>query len=122
MTSLETMRRFAPWLLGLFLVAQIAGVVPLLFDHTFHSLEDQRAVSLVHDHAAPGRHGDHRHGVGDVKDECCSLHHLTGVFPIAAIAAPSSFLATRMTAATVGALFTDSSIRIDRPPKTLSLI
>ena len=32
------MRRFGPWLLGLFLLAQLAGVVPVMFDHAVHDL------------------------------------------------------------------------------------
>jgi hypothetical protein len=30
---LHAKRRFGPWLLGLFLIAQIAGVMPVMFDH-----------------------------------------------------------------------------------------
>jgi hypothetical protein len=37
------MRRFGPWLLGLFLLAQLAGVVPVMFDHAVHVFESQPA-------------------------------------------------------------------------------
>jgi hypothetical protein len=55
LTSLQTMRRFSPlrpWLLGLFLLAQLAGVVPVMFDHAVHLFESQPAVSSAHDHSA----------------------------------------------------------------------
>ena len=35
----STMRRFGPWLLGLFLIAQLAGIVPVMFDHAVHVFE-----------------------------------------------------------------------------------
>jgi hypothetical protein len=53
LTSLQIMRRFGPWLLGLFLIAQLAGVVPVMFDHAVHVFESQPAVSGPHDHSAP---------------------------------------------------------------------
>ena len=43
-------RRLGPWLFGLFVLAQAAGVLPLMFDHTFHVYEGQRTES--HDHSA----------------------------------------------------------------------
>ncbi len=122
MTSLETMRRFAPWLLGLFMIAQAAGVVPLLFDHSVHVYESQQAISGGHDHSIPGRHGDHRHGVADLKDECCSLTHLAGVLPFKLNAAPIGFAFVLMDAPRAKALTDATPFRLDRPPKPLSLI
>jgi hypothetical protein len=49
-------RRLGPWLLGLFVLAQAIGVLPLMLDHTFHAFESQ--IVDDHDHTAPGRHGD----------------------------------------------------------------
>jgi hypothetical protein len=122
MTSPETMRRFAPWLLGLFMIAQVAGVVPLFFDHAVHVYESQQAISGSHDHSLPGRHGDHRHGVADVKDECCSLAHLAGVLPFKPDAVPIGFADMAMVAPRANPLTDTSPLRLDRPPKPLSLI
>ena len=116
------MRRFGPWLFGLFLIAQMAGVVPLIFDHTFHVFESQRAISDPHDHSAPGRHGDHRHGMADVKDECCSMHHLVGVSPVALGFARVSFANARIVTPPASPLVNTGPLRLDRPPKSLSLI
>jgi hypothetical protein len=117
------MRRFGPWLLGLFLIAQLAGVVPVMFDHAVHVFESQPAVSGAHDHSAPGPHGDHRHGVADVKDECCSLHHhLAGVLPFALRAVAISFVAVLMVAPATRALASVDPILLERPPKSSSLI
>jgi hypothetical protein len=112
------MRRFAPWLVGLFLFAQIAGVVPLMFDHTFHSFEGQPAAA-AHDHGAPGQHGDHRHGAGDVKDECCTLYHLIGVIPLAIADTPAGSIKVRVDALPPNPLVITGPDRLDRPPKSL---
>jgi hypothetical protein len=123
LASLQTMRRFGPWLLGLFLIAQLAGVVPVMFDHAVHVFESQPALSGAHDHSAPGRHGDHRHGIADVKDECCSLHHhLAGVLPFAVRAVAISFAAVLMVAPPARALASADPILLERPPKSSSLI
>jgi hypothetical protein len=126
LTSLQTMRRFSPlgpWLLGLFLLAQLAGVVPVMFDHAVHVFESQPAVSSAHDHSAPGRHGDHRHGIGDVKDECCSLHHhLAGVLPFTVRVTSFSLAARPMLVAPARALASADPILLERPPKSSSLI
>jgi len=112
------MRRLAPWLVGLFLIAQIAGVVPLMFDHTLHSFEGQ-PTTAAHDHGAPGKHGDHRHGVGDVKDECCTLYHLVGVLPLTITQALAGSIKVRVAALPPDTLVTAAPDRLDRPPKSL---
>jgi hypothetical protein len=123
LTSLQTMRRFGPWLLGLFLIAQLAGVVPVMFHHAVHVFESQPAVASAHDHGAPGRHGDHRHGIADVKDECCSLHHhLAGVLPFTVRAVSISFAAVLMVAPPARALASADPVLLERPPKSSSLI
>jgi hypothetical protein len=121
--SLGTMRRFGPWLLGLFLIAQVAGVVPVMFDHAVHVFESQPAVSGAHDHSAPGRHGDHRHGIVDVNDECCALHHhLAGVLPFTVRVVSTSFAAVQMVVPTARASASADPILPERPPKSSSLI
>ena len=123
MTLLHARRRFGPWLLGLFLIAQIAGVVPLMFDHAVHVFESQPAVAEAHDHSAPGRHSDHRHGIGDVKDECCSLHHhLAGIIPFAMPPAAFTLATMPLVAPPLRTLASADSILPERPPKSSSLI
>jgi hypothetical protein len=123
LTSLHAKRRFGPWFLGLFLIAQIAGIVPVMFDHAVHVFESQPALADAHDHSAPGRHGDHRHGVEDVKDECCALHHhLVGVIPFVAPAVAFSPPASPFVAPPLRTLASADSVLLERPPKDSSLI
>ena len=123
MTFLHAKRRFGPWFLGLFLVAQIVGIVPVMFDHSVHVFESQPALADAHDHTAPGRHGDHRHGIGDVKDECCALHHhFAGIIPITAPTVTFTLTAVRVVASPLRALASADPILLERPPKSSSLI
>ena len=122
MTSL-TMRRFGPWLLALFLIAQLAGVVPVMFDHAVHVFENQPALADANDHSAPGRHGDHRHGVGDVQDECCSLHHhLVAIMHFPIPTAAFLLTAVPLVVSPLRTLASADPIRLERPPKSSSLI
>jgi hypothetical protein len=116
------MRRFGPWLLGLFLMAQAAGVVPLLLDHALHAFESQPAAAGVHDHDAPGRHGDHRHGLGDIKDECCTLHHMAGIVALPSGTTTIGQVALPIALAPAQPLVTLAPARLERPPKSSSLI
>jgi hypothetical protein len=95
MMSLGMKRRFGHWLLGLFLIAQLAGIVPLISVHLQHVVageqdiaDDAASTSVAghahhhHDHKGSGRHD---HGATDPNDQCCTLHHhLAGVLPNAA--------------------------------------
>src|SRR5205814_2383595 len=101
---------------------QVAGVMPLLLDHAVHAFESQPAVAGEHDHGAPGRHGDHRHGLADIQDECCTLHHLAAIVGVALNAAAIGFVALPVDLAPARALATIDPLRLERPPKSLSLI
>ena len=113
-------RRLGPWLFGLFVLAQAAGVLPLMFDHTFHVYEGQRTES--HDHSTSGRHGDHRHGTADVKDECCWIKDLTGIAAFQVGISRTGFAAARTLSEPAKVLVSNAPDRLDRPPKPLSLI
>jgi hypothetical protein len=120
---LQIKRRFGPWLLGLFLIAQIAGVGPLMFGHTVHLLESQLAAVDAHERGAPDRHGGHRHGVADVQDECCALHHqLTGVIPVTIPDGGLAPAAMPWVAPPLRALVNVDPILLERPPKFSSPI
>ena len=45
MTSMAAQRWLGPWLVGLFLIAQIVGVVPLISGHAAHVAETELIVS-----------------------------------------------------------------------------
>jgi len=86
------LRRFAPWLLGLFLTAQIAAVVPLLVTDLRHDIETESDIAddlaatgtlnHVHSHHQDKTGSQHDHTGMDVNDQCCTIHHhLAGVLP-----------------------------------------
>ncbi len=85
MIALRKLQFMGPWLLGMFLIAQFAGILPMAAVHIQHVLASQSAVS--DDLAANGhvdrsheRHGHHQHGTADANDQCCTVHHhLAGV-------------------------------------------
>jgi hypothetical protein len=93
MISLRTKRCYGRWLLGLFLIAQVAGVVPLVTVHLQHVIAVEQDIVAdiagagIPDHALHHAHqgAGHEDGVADPNDQCCTLHHhLMGVLPHAA--------------------------------------
>src|SRR5215470_9008762 len=93
MFSLAELRRLGPLLLGLLLLAQVAGIVPLISTHIQHAFESEQDIAadvsetgrVAHVHHHHVHHdGRHEHGSSDPNDQCCTVHHhLTGVLPIA---------------------------------------
>jgi hypothetical protein len=92
MISLGIMRRrLGHLLLGLFLIAQLAGIVPLIGAHLQHVMASEQADAAstgvaghAHHHTHRGN-GHHNDGATDPNDQCCTLHHhLAGVLPNAA--------------------------------------
>jgi hypothetical protein len=125
--SLAQLRCFGPFLLALFVLAQVVGVVPLISTHIQHVLETEQDIAAdlshsgsldhVHHHHAHRDSGPHEHGANDPNDQCCSLHHhLTGV-----IAIPSSAIQRDMTLSVVVAprrsLAGIDPRTLERPPK-----
>jgi hypothetical protein len=71
------LRRCSTWLIGLFLLAQIGGVVQLLGEHTAHVSESQLAAT--HATAAGGAsHGHHHDGDADGAIQHHELQDLNG--------------------------------------------
>ena len=94
----RTMRRCAPWLLGLFVIAQAAGVAPLLALHAADAF-DQAGTQLNLTKASAPLHHEYRGNDVDVRDECCAVHHhLAGVLPHALDAVVIAFVAAQMRA------------------------
>jgi hypothetical protein len=118
MTSIQIMRRLGPWLLGLFLIAQIAGVAPLFSAHTHHIFESKQIVAADNDVVVADQRGaHHHHGLADLNDQCCAFHHLTGVLPYGLDADRIGFTGTAIVAAPTRALAAADPILIERPPK-----
>jgi hypothetical protein len=71
-------------LLALFVIAQTAGVVPLMYDHTLNAYELAPVASHQHASVQPtiaNPDADHHHGALDLHDQCCALHTLAAPLP-----------------------------------------
>jgi hypothetical protein len=123
MTLLHTTRRFASWLVGLFMFAQIAGVVPLMSSHTLHVFESKQVVADEDGIHAIGPGGTrHHHSIADLNDQCCAFHHLVGVLVYALSVVPVSFTRIAIVSFPPSVLIAADPIPPERPPKSLSLI
>src|SRR5215831_5604540 len=102
MSLVRKLRRFAPCLVSLFLLAQLAAVVPLLITDLQHDIETESDIAddlaatgtINHVHLHHQRQIDHRHdhSGGDVTDQCCTIHHhLAGVLPLTISHVPDEF-------------------------------
>jgi ABC-type Zn2+ transport system substrate-binding protein/surface adhesin len=129
MTSIRTIRWLRAFLLGFFLIAQTAGVWPVICRH---ALDGHEAISAVahhhsHDAAQVAAHDEandpdaHHHRGPDAQDECCTVHVMVGLLPqvpnIAAVASLSAELSPASSAALPGV----DLDRLDRPPSTPTL-
>ena len=90
MAFFSNMRHFVSVLIGIFLLAQLAGAVPLSADARSSAPASvahihQHDVSLTDQNTAHDHNGDQ-----DVNfvDQCCALHLLAGVIIPVAIAVP----------------------------------
>jgi hypothetical protein len=110
------LHRLGPWLLGLFIVAQICGVVHLLGEHTTHVAESQSILSS----AAVARkapHGHHHDGDTDGAIQHHELQDLTGapVYPTAVRELDCTRVA--MVSIVSAPLVEGDPLRLERPPK-----
>ena len=131
MISLNIKRRFGRWLLGLFLIAQLAGIAPLIAVHLQHISAAEQDVAddagtgvtpHTHHHHVHQGSGHHDHGAADPNDQCCTLHHLTGVLPHSSAARPKEFPAATNISLPLTALEAADPGLLERPPKLLSTI
>jgi len=125
MNLVRTTRRLRGCLLALFVIAQTAGVVPLIYDHTLNEYEFAPVTSHQHAHAQPTvayPDADHHHGILDLHDQCCALHTLAGPLPTILVAAPAERAGAPMALRMAIVLAQKRPILLDRPPKSLPLI
>jgi hypothetical protein len=123
MTRSLITRRIAPWLVGLFVFAQVAGVVPLMAAHTLHVFESKQVASDDDDLLAVGPRGaQHHHSIADLNDQCCAVHHLAGVLAYVLAASPVNFAHLVVRSFAPNVLIAADPIPPERPPKSSSLI
>jgi hypothetical protein len=132
MISLNIKRRFGRWLLGLFLIAQLAGIAPLIAVHLQHISAAEQDVAddagtgvtpHTHHHHVHQGSGHHDHGAADPNDQCCTVHHhLAGVLPLATGAKGNEVLLAANVSLPPRALVPADPRLLERPPKLLSTI
>jgi hypothetical protein len=110
------------WLLGLYIIAQVVGVVSLVRDQTINIYEKTPVAGHVHIRLAspaPQPDFDHHHGLIDFHDQCCTIHSLSGPLPPAVSLALVETTATPVPRAELIACVSRHPARLDRPPKLL---
>ena len=124
--ALVRMRWLRRLLLGLCLAAQVAGVVPLIHDHTLNVFETTPVAGHVHVRLASSTaqpDADHHHGLIDFHDQCCAIYSLSGPLPPPAVAvAPAQTAGIPVAPAQLIARVGRHPARLDRPPKSLPLV
>jgi hypothetical protein len=127
MFSLARLRCLGPMLLGLFVLAQVAAIAPLISTHIQHAIETEQdtaadlresgGVNHVHHHHLRHDSGQHEHSTNDPNDQCCTLHHhLAGVMPTASGASGSSSPVPIIALPPCSLVGIDPS-KLERPPK-----
>ena len=123
MMSFTRVRILRSWVLGLYIAAQVLGLVPSIYEHT---LDVYKAVSVAgHVQATSGKtqhDPDRHHGLSDPHDQCCAIHSLMGPLAPAVSLALVDTAAMRVSLAELVALISWHSARLDRPPKSLPLV
>ena len=125
MKVLRTIRRFHAGLLALFVVAQVAGVVPLIYDHTLNVYEDAPVAAHGHPHVMPTAavpDADHHHGLLDLRDQCCVLQILAGPLPDVVAVVPVDSATVPFIPGRLAALVGGNPPLLDRPPRPQPLI
>jgi hypothetical protein len=123
MVSFNKLRRLGPWLLGLFVIAHLTGVVPLLGTHMQHVLIGEHFAgahaTAIDGHDRHGGSAGHHHNTDtDRPDQCCAVHLLlTAVVPIESAANRSDTLGAPIPRRALSQLAGTDATRLDRPPK-----
>jgi hypothetical protein len=106
-----------PWFVGLFLLAQIFGVVPLMSSHTTHVAEAQLVLSKdnASTESIPQRH--HHHGDADGSIQHHELQDLNGSLACLVSSCEIACVYVAITAYAPDALAEADPILLERPPK-----
>jgi hypothetical protein len=125
MPFVRTIHYFRACLLGLFVVAQVAGVVPVMYEHILNVYETVPIAAHQHRLVNPtvaNPDADHHHGLLDFHDQCCALHTLAGPLPHGLDVTPAHSVSVHIVSAEVIAITGGSPSLPDRPPKPVPLI
>src|SRR5262249_7652378 len=125
MPFVRTIHYLRACLLGLFVVAQVAGIVPVMYEHTLNVYETVPIAAHQHRLVNPtvaNPDADHHHGLLDFYDQCCALHTLAGPLPRGLDVTPAHSVSGPIVSAEVIAITGGSPSLPDRPPKPVPLI
>jgi len=124
MARLRTMRGLMIWAMGVFLIAQFAGVVSseLIFPQPGAGLTAPHAHSHHADSVADSTlPHHHHHGQGQADgDHCCALHTLAAVLPTVLTSAPLTLVAVRLFPERARQIAMTIPNLPDRPPRTFA--
>jgi hypothetical protein len=121
MISTAVMRRLGTWLVGLFLIAQIFGVVSVLSEHTAHVATTELQPAQVSASTGNVPRGRHHHGDADGFIQHHELQDLTGTLTCLSSRCEMVFVYVANTDYVPAALAEGDPILLERPPKaTLS--
>jgi len=110
-------RSLAPWLTGLFLVAQILGVLPLISGHTAHVAALELTLPSGDDSSAPSPHSGHHRGDADGLAQHHELQDLNGAFPHLITGVEVALVVVAITGNPADALTENEPALLERPPK-----
>ena len=120
--------KLVPWLIGLFLVAQFAGILPRI---AYAHGDTNGAVAQIDgagvDGAGVHEHCDHRSGLDEHQDhhgvtiagQCCALHLLTGVVSVIVTALYIGYGARPTLDASARLIAGIDANALFRPPRTV---
>jgi hypothetical protein len=111
------------WLLGLYIAAQVIGLLPLIYEHTSNIYKDLPIAGHVQLSSNTAQDNSERqHGLIGFHDECCAIYSLAGPLPPAVSLALEECATMRVSPAELVALVSWHSARLDRPPKAPPLV
>jgi hypothetical protein len=111
-------RRLSTWVIGLFVIAQIFAVVPLMSEHTTH--EAQTSLSFSQDRVSAGHIPQgHHHGDADGFIQHHELQDLSGALTCAVSQCEIAAVRVAVAQFEPDALAEGDPILLEHPPKTL---
>jgi hypothetical protein len=119
MIAIAGMHRCGRWFVGLFLVAQIFGVVPLMGGHAAHVAETELAISYHYVDTGNATHFHHHRGDADGFIQHHELQDLSGALTGLGAGSDIAFVGAAMATYAPGALVEADPVLLERPPKPI---
>jgi hypothetical protein len=118
MTSMAGTRRLGPWLLGLFLIAQIFGVPPLVGGHAAHVAGIHSVLLEPLGVTVKTAQAHHKTGDADGSDQHHALHDLNGVLADSVDRHATALVRVVAPKRASNALVAADPVLLERPPKS----